>query len=178
MKIKLLLIITVFCLLCFPNENYGHVSDLKTFSANEPSVRPQELCLEISGRVIGIDEGVVSVKLFSDNKAVDSISLAPGKVFSFKLKQNTYYTIKILLAGRVSRSIGIDTELPDSINISPLFRFHFDITLLKQSSVVKFDKDNFEFPIALISFQKDKGWFDYSRKYTSLVKKQVIKTGN
>lgn len=129
-------------------------------------------CLEISGRITGSD-GAYTVKLYIDNSPADSLKIPAGKVFSFILEKNSHYTIKIEKKGYITRSVSIDTGLPKGVETDPLFRFHFDTTLQHESSVGNKSSDMFDFPIAIISYDAKKGWFDYSRKYTSIIKKDI-----
>ncbi|HEY6163126.1 MAG TPA: hypothetical protein VI112_18000 [Bacteroidia bacterium] len=137
-------------------------------------------CLEISGKVTASDDkgkGMFTVYLSRDNNVLDSMIIGAGKVFKFTLQKNSYYTIRITRKGYVTRSVSINTGLPKGVSTDPLFRFHFDMMLLKEGQVRTKNKEAFDFPIALITYDNKKGWFDYSRKYTALVKKEMSLNG-
>jgi hypothetical protein len=137
-------------------------------------------CLEVSGKVTASDDkakGMFTVYLSRDNKTVDSLIIGAEKVFKFTLQKNAYYTIRISRKGYISRSVSVNTELPYGVSTDPLFRFHFDTVLLREGQVRTKNKEVFDFPIALITYDNKKGWFDYSRKYTALVKKEMSLSG-
>jgi hypothetical protein len=135
-------------------------------------------CLEVSGQVAVSrpgDKGVFMVKLYKDNNAVDSIWVGPKKEFKFRLEKNSNYTVRISRQGYADRAVWVDTELPPGVDYNPVFRFHFE-TLLMERSAVK-NTDVLDFPIALVYYDEGKGWFDYSRKYTSKIKTAIAGNG-
>jgi hypothetical protein len=136
----------------------------------------ENACLEISGTVQGIDhkaKGTTVVCLMRDNHEIKWIEIKPGKSFCFHLNRNAVYTIKVWNPEYIDRSITINTHLPSSVKIRSLYRFEFDLVMTKKNGVTEHDSDN-EFPVAIVSFQGGKGFFDYSRKYTALVKKEMF----
>lgn len=136
----------------------------------------ENACLEISGTVQGIDrhaKGTTVVCLMRDNHEVTWIEVKPGKPFCFHLNRDAVYTIKVWNPEYIDRSVTINTYLPASIKVRSLFRFEFDLTMTKKNGVTEHDSDN-EYPVAIVSYQHGKGFFDYSRKYTAMVKKEMF----
>jgi hypothetical protein len=138
-------------------------------------------CLEVTGKVSVTDtkdKESFMVKLYEGNDAVDSMVVGMNREFKFKLRKNSNYTVKISRQGYVTRAVWIDTEIPPGVNYDPVFRFHFETALVKQASVNKKHADILDFPVALVYYDGSKGWFDYSRKYTSKIKTAISGNGS
>ncbi len=151
-----------------------------TTTGNNKKASTAGTCLEISGRVSDLDKSnnnEFRIYLFKGANVCDSTEVGDNSTFRFLLKKDEQYSIKIAGTGFVSKLISISTELPEGVDASPAFRFHFDTELISESQASDLNSDALDFPIALISFDKTKGWFDYRKKYTENIKKQIV-TGN
>jgi hypothetical protein len=132
------------------------------------------LCLELSGRVTRLKEAEhkhYKVELVYNGQTVDSMIVKDKKEFRFKLKKNTVYGIRITKPGFITRYISIDTSIPGYAN--RIFRFEFDTELIDTEQLQRLNKDALDFPIAIISFNKDLKGFYYDEEYTSNIKRSV-----
>ena len=91
--------------------------------------------------------------------------------FNFNLLGNSYYTIQVSKPGYVTRSIGINTKLPDDFIINddnPKTTFDFEVDVFKAKPGVE---DEFlDFPIALVKFNEEKRAFEFDSEYTRKIK--------
>lgn len=132
-------------------------------------------CLEVCAQAMldGQAQTGVTIKLYCDNEQITSIdSTEFGKVY-FTLKRDRYYTVEITKEGYVPRLVGISTFVPKIIPLKPIFRFEFEVDMLKKVE----GQDNFyiDFPVALVSFNSSKECFEHSKKYTSRIKREIAK---
>ena len=146
----------------------------KALGGSLPSVDTSN-CLEIEGRILnatdGID-GVCKVELVHSNTVLESVLLKKGKKkFSFMLKKNMTYTIRISKTGFITRLVCVDTKMLKS-NYE-LYNFSFETKLIEQANSEKLNKDFLDFPIALIYFDNRKDSFVYDKEYTSKIKKEI-----
>ena len=130
-------------------------------------------CLTISGKVLNAEKGLrkkITVYLIQENATVDSIKTNTNLVFSFQLKKDRGYSLRIVEPGSVTRLISISTYMPGKLKNNLLFRFHFD--LLPFTAPVNFSPDSeiLDFPLALIYYNPQKACFEHSKKYTEKIK--------
>jgi hypothetical protein len=138
-------------------------------------------CLEISGKVATDNKksnGLVSVLLFKNNMVVQSIKMPPTGTFKFILDKNEEYTVKIVQKGFFPRLISISTEIPEKIIGKHIFKFYFDLVPLPNVEVATKNTDALDFPVALVFYDKEKGYFDYSKKYTEFIKERISDNRN
>jgi hypothetical protein len=137
----------------------------------------QQYCLEISGNVTAKHQKKKSdrytVELIQNNKVVQSETVRDGRSFKFKLKQDGDYGILITKEGYVPRLVNVWTNLPQEITSHPLFRFEFDTDLIPESEKSALNTDALDFPIAIIQFNEETGWFYYNEEYTSHIKRKI-----
>jgi hypothetical protein len=126
------------------------------------------VCLEITGKVLpsGVDEKTpCKIELLSGLIVVDSLNLKNGKgKFSFFLLKDRHYTIRLSRKGHISRSICVNTQIPDKY-MENLYGFSFDIRLIesKDAEVINQVNQHQHNPVARIFFQPRKQCFYYSR---------------
>lgn len=136
--------------------------------------------LEILGVVVNADQGIdkeCTVELICGNNTVETITLKNGrKNFTFRLVKDKYYTIRISKNGYLARLVGIDTKMDD--DLVDLYEFAFETKLIDVKQSEKVNKDLADFPIAIIYFNDRKECFDYNRKYTASLKKELYLTKN
>jgi len=136
------------------------------------------LCLEIEGRIFMNGENtdnIYKVELIENNQVIASAMKKDKKAFSFVLKKNTYYAIRIIKEGYAPKLISINTQLPNEKLEDDFFSFSFKTELLTKEEFSLLDEDTQDFPIAIVSFNKHKKAFDYSEKYTGNIKKCLLK---
>src|SRR4051812_2083445 len=109
-------------------------------------------CLKIKGRIVNADEGYspgCKVELLTNKGVVDSTIIRSSRnKFSFKLKRNTYYAIRVSKSGYVTRLISINTAFPTEIH--DLCEFSFDTQLLAEEDAKEMNHDALDFPVALV----------------------------
>lgn len=165
---KNLIITSVVCYLCFLSTNLN--------STNFITLKYDSLsCLVIEGKISNLDDNTDSectVELMCLNKVIDSIVLKEGKKkFKFVLNKNLYYTIKISKKGYVSKLVSIDTEI--LTEVSGVYQFAFETTLIEESISRKLNQDVLDFPVSIIQFDYKMGYFSYNKEYTIHIKKKL-----
>jgi len=136
--------------------------------------RDTSSCLQISGKVLKIKTTVsnsYTVVLSCGNSLIDSKIVKGNNVFKFNLKKNGIYTVTILKEGYVPRLVCIDTKLAEEH--SGFYKFHFDTELIEEKDASNLNREALQAPIALISYDVKKHWFNYDVAYTREVKKNI-----
>jgi hypothetical protein len=153
---------------------FAKANGSKTFT-NSP------VCLEIAGVVTNADGGIdktCTVELICLGEVIEKVSLQAGKKdFRFLLHKNKYYTIRMSKNGFLSRLVGIDTNASEDIE-DGVYEFAFETKLIDEKKSDNINKDMADFPIAIIYFNDKKDCFDYNKKYTSSMKKDLYLTKN
>ncbi len=140
--------------------------------------QPAIACLEISGKVSYKDkeaDNTCKVELICYNSVVDSAIIKHNKTFKFLLGRGAYYTIRISKKGYVTRWVSICTNMNVPADDDGFYRYHFDTDLIPDMEAKELDADALEFPIAIISFDTQAGWFYYNEAYTSNIKREIYK---
>ncbi len=115
------------------------------------------------------------VTIFQGNEVIEWTEITSNPKhdhhFSFDLLGNSYYTIQVSKEGYVTRSIGINTKVPDDYIINddnPKTRFEFEVDVFKIKPGVE---DEFmDFPIALVKFNPTNRLFEFDAEYTRKIK--------
>lgn len=131
-------------------------------------------CLQISGKVLKIKttaSNSYTVVLTCGNKVVDSKIIKGNNIFKFNLKKNDLYTVCIIKEGYVPRSVCVDTKMAEEH--SGFYKFHFDTELIQDEEAKALNLEALKAPIALISYDVKKHWFNYNAAYTREVKKNI-----
>lgn len=132
-------------------------------------------CLEIEGKILNANEGLdgtCTVELVCANVIVESVVLKNGKrKFSFILKKNLAYSIRLTKKGCISRLINVDTRISNEYD--DLYKFSFETKLIESTGSEKLNKEFLDVPIAIIYFDPKKECFDYNKEYTSRIKKEL-----
>lgn len=151
---------------------------LGTIHAQAPA-QPAMACLEISGKVSYNKDkeagNTCKIELICYNSVVDSAIIRYNKSFKFLLGRGAYYTIKISKKGYVTRWVSICTNMNVPADDDGFYRYHFDTDLIPDTEAKDLDADALEFPIAIISFDTQAGWFYYNEAYTSNIKREIYK---
>ena len=125
-------------------------------------------CLRIRGKVLNADEGYSTgckVQLLNSRGVIDSAVIRNGKCkFTFRLKRNDFYAIRIQKSGYVSRLISVNTEFPGEIH--DMCEFSFNTNLISEEEAELLNKDELDFPVAIVHFEKETETFVYNREYS------------
>jgi hypothetical protein len=145
---------------------------------NKKSAKKSDFCLELNGKISITGQRDVSkyaVYLLLDNTIIDSLTLNEGQNFKFLLKENAWYAVNIKKEGCAPKMLSINTKLPENKYDNVLFKVMFEVDeLISHLESIHLDNDALDFPIAIISFDKDSQHFDYSKEYTKNIKKSLI----
>lgn len=134
-------------------------------------------CLEFTGSFDGTVkdfDGTYTVKLYLDNKLITTQVLKVKKKFAVLLNKNSLYTVKVEKDGYIPKTVSVNTTVPDKVEMTDLYRFHFETNLLSNDLSVHFEDDDIDFPVALVSYRKKCDCFEFNEEYTkSLINRMV-----
>jgi hypothetical protein len=150
-------------------------------TAKSQSDSLQYECLKVVGVALnsaGKPLPGIQVRLLRQNEELEWLEVTSADhhdhTFQFTLVKNEHYSIEISREGCLTRLISIDTRMPDDVTLEQLFRYEFEIEMLKEKPV----QDDFylDFPLALISYDKKHSIFSFSEEYTKHIKQQLKTT--
>jgi 5-hydroxyisourate hydrolase-like protein (transthyretin family) len=133
-----------------------------------------QFCLEIFGLAMEHGKPIdgVSVKLYKENEELEWTEITSvvyhEHSFNFRLDANSYYTIEISKPGYVSRSVAVNTKIPNYIALETKFRYEFEVELFRTQQT--FDEYYLDFPVALIRYDDKRDIFLNSAGYTKHIK--------
>jgi hypothetical protein len=134
-------------------------------------------CLKIEGKLLNeIEKGTNNpkIELICDNQVIDSVYLRKGKKkFSFILKSDKYYTIKINLDNHLNKLVCVDTRNVKINSGDDLYGFSFETTLIHQNLSNHINQQFANTPIAIIYFNNKLSKFDYNKEYTNKLKRDM-----
>lgn len=134
-------------------------------------------CLEICASAVidKVFQTGLTIKLYCGSKEIVRIDSTEYEKIYFTLQRGQYYTIEISKPGYVSRLVGISTTIPGSVPLKPIFRFEYEVEMLKEA-----DAGNdfyLDFPVALVSYNSKSECFEHNKKYTTFIKRETAKKG-
>jgi hypothetical protein len=133
----------------------------------------QQACLELSGEVVKTESTASrasQILLIEENKVIDSLQIPTGQTFRFSLEKNKYYSVRVYQEGFVPRLVSVSTYMPTDLRDERSFKFHFDLVQMSNEGNAEELNDALDFPVAVISFDETKGYFDYNHVYTAHIK--------
>ena len=144
------------------------------FSAQSDS-KHDSLCLQLLGKVVDPENDHLPdcyIELFDGLTVVDSIWLKnESKKFSFLLKKNRSYAIRISMEGYIPQLISVNTEFPDDID--DVVPFSFNTCPVSKRKAEKLNRDALDFPIAIVYFDRTSEEFVHNEDYTATIKKDI-----
>jgi hypothetical protein len=106
-----------------------------------------------------------TLELFYENTIVNSKVIQQNKPFEFKLKKNTWYTIRVTKEGFVPLLISFNTALENNdIVENNLFQFETELIDLEKAKYM--DRDLIDFPVGLVAYNKETQRFEARDLYT------------
>jgi hypothetical protein len=131
----------------------------------------EHYCLEITGRATTNNSKKSNYKaeLLLWGEVVDSIYVKHNKRFTFNLKGNSEYAIRVSKEGYVARVINVSTFIDKPEDRGVFCRFSFSTELIHSSESEFLNAEALEFPIAIIYYDAQEGWFSYNKKYTERI---------
>lgn len=131
------------------------------------------IALKINLKVVyketSIDGAVVTV--FLGNEEIKGGETNRIGAYKVNLIREKLYTIRISKEGYETKLVQIATAVPDKY-ASDSYKFSITIDMMKENKKIK-NEDALEFPSALISFDLKKEKFEYDKKYTNTIKKEI-----
>jgi len=130
--------------------------------------------IEIDGKVLipkNDDTKLYKIELLCHNTVVDSGTVVDAESFLLKVKKDSWYTIRITKDGYFPMSVSINTQLPKENNDS--HTFHFDTELIPNTKNIS-DDEAVDFPIAIISFNKNSDSFAPVMQYSKNIKRSLF----
>jgi hypothetical protein len=133
--------------------------------------------IEIDGKVLipkQDDSKLYKIELLCHNDIIDSGLVVDDESFLLKVKKDSWYTIRIIKEGYFPMIISIDTRLPGYNTTN--HKFHFDTELIIADYEGIRDNDAVDFPIAIVSFNANKGIFVPVKQYSKNIKNSLFET--
>lgn len=145
------------------------------FSAVAFGSNRDSTCMKVKIEVFYKDYPVKDaiVYLYQKNSVIDKkVTNKKGK-YTFSLSKNEEYTIDVSKTGCEKRLVSIQTYLPNDEEITDdLYTIEMRIDLWDEIASLK-NEDVLEFPIAVFAYDKDSQDFEYNKKYTDSMKKEI-----
>lgn len=136
-----------------------------------PKKPDASVCLTVNGKVSNEGREECKIELLHNSDVQEIILLKKGKKkFSFSLKRNQHYIIRISQPGRQTKNICIHTSLPDTQTGN--FEFDFETRLTELRENIEADPVN---PVASIYYHEKKQCFYYHKSFSSYYQKQLCK---
>ena len=157
--------------------DFGNPNGFGSLSAQIEDKSEMADILEVKGSFDGTVKdfmGVYSAQLILDNKVIAVQTSKVKKSFSFILKRDMLYTIKVEKEGCIPKLVSISTILADAIDERNSYEFSFETNLLSEDLRGNFDDDDVDFPTALISYNKDCDCFEHNKQYTASLIQRMI----
>jgi hypothetical protein len=131
--------------------------------------------LEINGVVADGTKKVDSalVVLYQDSSIAEVIKTEKNGKFQFKLKNRTLYKIVVHKPHYISKSIQISTKERTTPGVN--YSYSIKLNLNKESNFQGIESSKFDFPMALIRYYKEIGYYAYDRAYDKKVKIKIRK---
>ncbi len=123
----------------------------------------------VNGVIVKTDKKTDSkckLELFQENTLIESSEIKMNKPFERKLKKNVWYTLRITKEGYKPLLISLNTELDNNANVLDNL-FEFETALINNEAAKFMDKDQLDFPVGLVAFNKDTQSFEARDIYTN-----------
>ena len=141
----------------------------------QSTIKRDSLCLELQGKVVDPENDHLPdcyVEVFDGLNVVDSIWVKTDvKKFTFYLKKNRSYAIRISMDGYIPQLVSVNTEFPP--DIEDVVPFAFNTSPISLRKAEKLNRDALDFPIAIVYFDPTSEAFVHNEDYTADIKKQI-----
>jgi hypothetical protein len=150
------------------------------FSGNGTNISPDSaLCLRLKGKISKNKESAGStytVELVDNSTIIATQVVKAGKNFVFDVQRDGWYGVRIRKSECVSKLISISTHVPEleeGYMYEVIFEMEEPISILEAGYL---DSDAIDFPLALISYEKEIDNFNYSEEYTKNIRAKLLTT--
>lgn len=141
------------------------------------NMHPDSMCLRLVGKVSKTPHSAghtYTVQLIDNSKVIATQVVKAGKNFKFDVQRNGWYGLQIKNEDCVSKLISVSTHVPDlEEGDAYLVTFEMDEPITHEESKY-LDSDAIDFPLALISYEKNMDNFNYSEEYTKNIKNKLL----
>jgi hypothetical protein len=134
-------------------------------------------CLELNGRITKVSNPSTNyyiAELIKGNDVVEVKVCSDKEPFRFTLQEGNYYAVKIKKVGYADKLISINTKLKKKEWKETRYQLYFRADLITENEYLVMDNDAKDFPIAVINYSDQNGYFDYSKEYTSNIKNAML----
>jgi hypothetical protein len=155
------------------SSTFLNVGSMKLMAGN-PLNETKEACLIVEGKIkhkLGKADDKYKIELISAGEKIDSAFVTHNAKFSFDLRANKHYAVRISKEGFVSKLVSIYTDVPP--NLEDLCFFSFETGMISEEEAKEFDPQMLDFPIAQVSFNKKREAFTHSVEYTKMIKQDL-----
>jgi hypothetical protein len=115
------------------------------------------------------------LELFHENTLVESSEIKMNKAFERRLKKNVWYTIRITKEGYTPLLISFNTALDNGAEVLDNL-FEFETALIDNETARSMDKDQIEFPVGIVAYNKGNKKFEARDVYTTNYMTSLYKT--
>ena len=126
----------------------------------------------------GVPLDGATITIFQGNEVIEWSEITSDPKhdhhFNINLLGNNYYTIQVSKPGYVTRSIGINTKMPEDVVINednPKTKITFEVDIFKIKKTA--DDELLDYPIALINYNEAKRKFEFDTEYTKKIKEKM-----
>lgn len=117
----------------------------------------------VSSKGSSLKEGQIFV--YKNNDVVDQQKIKKSGKFSIKLDPNAHYTLEFAMVGHLSKKVVVYTNINDVQYWDNQFKF--DVMLYSDKFVQGMDHDFFDYPVAIIAYDKETENFAAIDSYTN-----------
>lgn len=139
------------------------------------AVIDNENCLQVNLNVLSGSKKLktASIKLYHNNTLIKTYQCITGSQI-IMLERERFYTIIVSDTSHYTRLVSISTTLPKKISMpfDYVYKYDLDLALVKKVKE-KIDMYYLDFPIAIVSYDEEKGCFFYHKKYTDFIKNTI-----
>jgi hypothetical protein len=112
------------------------------------------------------EDSKCKLELFNENTLVEFSEIKMNKPFECKLKKNVWYTIRVTKEGYAPLMISFNTALENGAEVLDNL-FEFETALIENETARFMDKDQIEFPVGHVAYNKATQKFEARDIYTS-----------
>jgi hypothetical protein len=141
------------------------------------NMEPDSMCLRLVGKVSKTPHSsghTYTVQLIDNSKVIATQVVKAGKNFKFDVNRNGWYGLQIKNEECVTKLISVSTHVQGvEDGDAYLVSFEMEEPISREESKY-LDADAIDFPLALISYEKNMDNFNYSEEYTKNIKNKLV----
>ena len=134
--------------------------------------------LQLNGKILKTNKKAsltYTVTLIRENTPIETKTILEGKSFKFALKESAWYAVEIKREGHLPKLISIHTELPHHRFKHIKYTLSFEVDdPVSHAEAAHLDPETVHFPVAIISFCKEKEVFNCNEDYHCNIRKNIL----